>query len=105
MSRETAALTPIVTELVARGFDDASSAASPGIRDLLDASGVSFSDVHAYRDDAGNVTRFEFTLRAGAFDRFSYVYDPGAPLPEELPGELEYWRIDADWYFVWEDWN
>jgi len=46
-----------------------------------------------------------FDLRAGSFDRFSYVYDPGYSMPETIEGEWIPTAIDADWYFVWEDWN
>jgi len=86
-------------------FDDASLAAFKDVRDTLDATGVAVSDVTVWRDASGIVTKVEFTLRAGMFDRFSYVFEPGAPLPEEMPHEEEYTRIDPDWYFWWEDWN
>ena len=94
-----------IYQVVPRAFDDEATSAFADVRRALDATGVSVSDVSVQRDMAGSAVRVEFSLRAGAFDRFSYVFEPGAPLPEEMPGEVDYTRLDADWYFEWEDWN
>jgi len=39
------------------------------------------------------------------FRRDSLIYDPGYRLPRDIPGEIINHRIDANWYYRWEDWN
>ncbi len=83
-------------------FSDEATADFDRIRSALVASGVSVVEV--YRPSADPRTTI-FDLRAGAFDRFSYVHDPGYQPQENLENEWVATPIDEDWYFVWEDWN
>jgi hypothetical protein len=47
----------------------------------------------------------EFGFVSGFYRGF-YVYSPGyRELPEDIPHEREYKRINSDWYYYWEDWN
>jgi hypothetical protein len=49
------------------------------------------------------LTYAEFHLATGSD---AYIYSPGyTDLPKDLPGEIEYSRINADWYYMWMDWN
>jgi hypothetical protein len=57
-------------------------------------------------DAEGKVATATFELEsAGLSGYWRYIYEPGAPLPEDMEGELQNTRIDADRYFQWEDWN
>jgi hypothetical protein len=76
------------------------------IEDALNRSGVWVYAVRQIAYENGRMTHAEFDLVAAPweFDRWSYIYDPGGPLPEGMENEEVYTRIDADWYFHWEDW-
>ena len=77
------------------------------IADALNSSGVWIHLVWQVQyDAAGRATYAEFDLNPAPWDshRWSYVYDPGGPLPADMVNEESYTRIDSDWYFHWEDW-
>ena len=51
----------------------------------------------------GTLAQAKFHLAGG---RYTYVYSPGyKALPEDIPEERKHARINADWFYVWEDWN
>jgi hypothetical protein len=57
-------------------------------------------------DAHGHVAAATFDLESAGFSGYwRYIYEPGAQVPEDMEGELLNTRIDADWYFQWEDWN
>lgn len=90
----------------ALAFDDAAKADFDEVRQALDASGVLGNWVLYITYDAdGRLNGADFAVQGGAFDRWTYVYDPGGAVPEEIPNEEEYDVINDDWYFKWEDWN
>jgi hypothetical protein len=75
----------------------------------FDRVAAAFRDAHVpireiYRPPVDPGTT-DFDLRAGSFDGFSYVHDPGYPPQENIENEWVATPIDANWYFVWEDWN
>jgi hypothetical protein len=90
----------------ALAFDDAAKADFDRVRQELDASGVHGDWVlNVTYNAGGQLNGAEFAVQGGAFDRWSYVYDPGGTMPEDIPDEEEYAPINGDWYFWWEDWN
>ena len=67
------------------------------------ATGVNIDFLSAQYSPAHRLIRADFQL--SGFCRCSYVYSPRYHLPQDLKGEMEFTAINADWYFVWEDWN
>lgn len=55
-------------------------------------------------DESGRFLYGEFDCGAG-FVSQHYVYDPGHTVPADLPHERWHTAIDANWYYVQEDWN
>lgn len=49
--------------------------------------------------------RTEFNAIGGDFDSWYYVYESGYVPHETIEGEWVPTWIDADWFFVWMDWN
>jgi hypothetical protein len=90
---------------VAEPFDPDAQAVFDRIRDRLDATGLSVSTVVADVASDGTLMRATFSVAAGMYDRWYYVYEPGGELPEDMEAELRSVRIDANWYWQWEDWN
>src|SRR5262245_21899051 len=87
-------------------FDNAAKADFERVRGTLDQTGVHGDWVlNVTYDGAGQLKGAEFAVQGDAFDRWTYVYEPGGAVPEDMPGEEEYTPINADWYFWWEDWN
>ena len=89
------------------GFTASADADFASVAGALDAGGVWVYNVWGVRYDAtGRLNHAEFDLIPAPweFSRWSYVYDPGHPLPQGMPNEDVYTRIDSDWYFHWEDW-
>jgi hypothetical protein len=81
-------------------------AAFAAFSDTLDHTGVWVNTIRLTVGAGGKITNAEFHLNGWLFaDNYSYVYDPGYTLPEDMPNELVYKRIDSDWYYFWEDWN
>jgi hypothetical protein len=77
------------------------------VEDALNESGVWVMDVRETDyDGSGRMTHAEFDLVGAAweFSRWSYVYDRGGPIPQDMPNKEIYTRIDSNWYFHWGDW-
>jgi hypothetical protein len=55
-------------------------------------------------DDAGAISYAQFVIDHAANNSWTYVYDPDGEMPEDIEGEEVYTRIDANWYFWWEEW-
>jgi hypothetical protein len=88
-------------------FTPEANAALARVADALNASGVwVYFVLQVEYDDAGRLTHAEFDLAEAPwrFDRWSYVYAPGEPLPPDMPNDEIYTRIDSDWYYHWGDW-
>jgi hypothetical protein len=72
------------------------------IAEALNSTGVWVNDVDQIEHDAsGRITSAEFQLIPEPLQMsgWSYIYDPGAPLPADFEGQAEYTRIDSNWYF------
>ena len=78
------------------------------LADLAGAVESAFSRVYiidrVIYSPEGKLTRAEFDFSA-PFSRHSFVYEPGYTLPTDMGGEMQFKRIDENWYYVWEDWN
>ena len=55
-------------------------------------------------DASGKLVYAEFDCSRD-FVRQRYVFDPGYTLPADWPNERWHTRINADWYYIHEDWN
>ena len=86
----------------AKPFDPAAQADFERVAAAFRNAHVPIGEIYRPPADPGAT---DFDLRAGAFDRFSYVHDPGYPPQENIENEWVATPIDTDWYFVWEDWN
>lgn len=88
-------------------FDETASADFERVKKALDDSGISTEIAWAIEyDDAGHVTTAEFDVTAGAFDRFSYLYDRDNTVSKEVtPDTIVTVRINEHWWFMSEDWN
>jgi hypothetical protein len=88
-------------------FTGAANSDFARVEDAFNESGVWVYCVGQIEYDGnGRLTRAEFAL-VGApwdFNRWSYWYDPGHPMPEDMAHERIYTRIDSNWFFQWEDW-
>jgi hypothetical protein len=88
-------------------FDDAATRDFQAVSDALGKTDltVQIADYIEF-DAAGHVSTATFDLESAGFSGYwRYIYEPGAPLPEDMESELLSTRIDPDWYFQWEDWN
>jgi hypothetical protein len=76
------------------------------VADALDRSGVWVYWVSIQYDEHGRIVYAEFDLvpPPWIFVYWSYVFDPGAPLPEDTANDQWFTRIDSDWYFRLMDW-
>ena len=86
----------------AKPFNTAAQAAFDRVAAALHDANVPVREIYRPPIDPGST---DFGLRAGSFDSFSYVHDPGYPPQENVDNEWVATPIDRDWYFVWEDWN
>jgi hypothetical protein len=59
----------------------------------------------AYGPDGALLTADLSVATINPFKRDWLTYDPGYALPKDTPRETVHHRIDADWYYTWEDWN
>jgi hypothetical protein len=78
------------------------------VRAMLERTGVWVHSLTAEYGPDGKLKYAEFDLRTWfRFAGFSYRYEPGYTPPGgvSLPYEMEYYGIDDDWYYVWQDWN
>jgi hypothetical protein len=91
----------------ATAFDGTASADYERVKKALGDSGVgTFIAWNIEYDDAGHITTAEFDVTAGAFDRFSYLYDRDNTVSkEETPDTIVTEQIDGHWWFMSEDWN
>ena len=55
-------------------------------------------------DATGNLMYAEFDASSG-FVRQRYVFGPKYTLPEDFADERWHTSINADWYYIHEDWN
>ncbi|MGK5685313.1 hypothetical protein [Actinoplanes sp. URMC 104] len=86
-------------------FDDASEQRYRELSDRLDALPYDVDWVQiSYRPDGGIRAAQLSVDGINKFKRDTLVYDPGYTLPEDRPGETVHVRIDADWYYRWDDW-
>ena len=90
-----------------RPFDDDATRDFQAVSDALEKTHLTVQIADSIEfDTAGHVATATFDLESAGFTGYwRYIYAPGAPLPEDSVGELQNTRIDADWYFQWEDWN
>jgi hypothetical protein len=85
-------------------FDSEAERDFQSIRRAIAVTGVRVSIISQLVYKEGHLVGAEFDSSWG-FTRSRYVFAPGAELPEDLPNEMEFRRIDENWYHVWEDWN
>lgn len=87
-------------------FDHQAEADFQTVRRALSDAGMRGKWVTWVQFDAGGrIKSAQFDVNGGAFDRWTYVFDRGGPMPESMPAEEVYTPINDDWYFWWEDWN
>lgn len=86
-------------------FDTQAQADFDTVAAAIAKSRVKLYYISGFQYDAQEkLIRAEFHL-SGDFNRYSYIYEPGYSLPEDLAYERHHTAIDENWYFVWEDWN
>jgi len=81
-------------------FDAQATADFDALVQRLSDAGVDVSAIRRRPASAQEGDRLRFTIGQSTF-----VYSPGYTLPESDRGELEFFAIDADWYYYWQDWN
>lgn len=88
-------------------YDDQATADWERVRQALRDAGVSVLMVwNISFDDSGQITQAEFDMNAGAYDRFSYLYDPLNQVDKEPnPDTIVTQQINGSWWFLSEDWN
>lgn len=86
-------------------FTFKASRAFSRIQQAFQASGVPVRYVYVDGWSGATEGSVTFYIEAGSFDRWSYVYDPGYGSLEDYPVEGGTVPINADWFFVWDDWN
>jgi len=88
---------PAFTPEASQAFEEVASA--------LSEKGVSVRIISAHFDEEGALIAAAFTIEAGQRDGWVYAYQPGyEPLPEDIPTQTRYTPINADWYFIWDEW-
>ncbi|MFI1995260.1 hypothetical protein [Actinoplanes sp. NPDC020271] len=87
-------------------FDDASRAHFAQLRAALKDLPYDVDQVTITYGAGGTLDEAQLAIdTVNPYRLDSIIYHPGYTLPQAKPGELEFQRIDADWYYMWEDWN
>ena len=86
-------------------FDATADTDFDAVAEALDETDVNVVMLFAEFGDEGQLTHARFHVESPGWDRWQYVYSPGYGQLDDIPNEIEYTPIDADWYFRWEDWN
>jgi hypothetical protein len=88
-------------------FDDKATDDWRQVRQAFRDAGVSVEAIAGIQYDAdGSITRAEFDMKAGMYDRFEYLFDPNHEMDhEDNPDTIVNQQIDDTWWFVSEDWN
>jgi len=85
-------------------FDNIAQADFNTVKNIVEKTGIGVIIINGIEYSEGKLKRAVFDFSRG-FTRQRYVYDPGCELPEDIPHEMLHTKVDADWYYVWEDWN
>ena len=87
-------------------FDNASEKRFTELRDKLEDLPYGVHWIEIEYDSQGALRTAQLSVDTiNPFQRDALVYDPGYELSIGTPGEVMNYRIDADWYYRWEDWN
>jgi hypothetical protein len=81
-------------------FDAQATADFAALEQRLSDVGVNVDRIWRRPASEQEGDRLRFTIGQSTF-----VYSPGYVLPESDPGEQEFFAIDADWYYYWQEWN
>ncbi|MEA2653769.1 MAG: hypothetical protein QOI37_996 [Chloroflexota bacterium] len=89
-----------------KAFDNTASADFGRVKKALSDSGVGIDIAWNIKyDDAGQISAAEFDVTAGAFDRFSYLYDRDKPVSSDGYQPIVFQQINQHWWFLSDDWN
>jgi hypothetical protein len=89
-----------------QAFDETASADFERVKNALRDSGADTVIARIEYDDVGHITIAGFDINAGAFDRFSYLYDRDNTVSKEPnPDTIVTEQINQQWWFMSEDWN
>jgi hypothetical protein len=87
-------------------FDDASEKRFTELQGRLEDLPYGVHWIEIEYDSRGALRTAQLSVdTVNPFQRDALVYDPGYDLPVGTPGAVVNHRIDADWYYRWEDWN
>jgi len=87
-------------------FDDASEKRFVELQRTLEELPYSVNWITIEYGPSGDMRTADLSIdTVNPFRRDSLVYDPGYTLSADIPGGIVSHRIDADWYYLWEDWN
>ena len=77
------------------------------MRQAVRDAGVPLQMVWAIQYSAdGRLIQAKFDVRAGLYDRFSYLYDPESGMDKSPnPDTIVIKQINDAWWFLSEDWN
>lgn len=88
-----------------KAFDDSANNDFERLRRALANARVDVRSVWGEFDPDGTATSIVFSVEHLSWDRWYYICEPGAALPDDMENELRSVRINDDWYWQWEDWN